>query len=88
MDIRIGDAFSGEFKTLIIQIIRRITAIKIIIMEIFLNLLSNLSNSSIFIKIRIRSIQIKFILNLIYLLKLEKKSLHSLIYVSFDLRRK
>ncbi|MFX1502580.1 MAG: hypothetical protein ACFFDH_16580 [Promethearchaeota archaeon] len=53
IDINNGDAVSGEYKKLTIQIIRIIIAIIIIIKEIFLNLLLNLSNSSIFTKIRI-----------------------------------
>ncbi len=63
IDINNGDAFSGEFKKLTIQMISSKTAMSIIINEKFLSLLSNLSNSSIVIKIRI--FQLKFIFNLI-----------------------
>ena len=52
MDINNGGAFSGEFKKIIIQTVKRKTAIINNIKPRFLNLLSNLFNSSIFSRIR------------------------------------
>ncbi|MFW9895098.1 MAG: hypothetical protein ACFFD7_04770 [Candidatus Thorarchaeota archaeon] len=49
IDIKKGEAFSDEIRKVIIQIIRRIIAMRSIIKEMFLILLSNSSNSSIFI---------------------------------------
>jgi hypothetical protein len=58
IDIKKGDVFSDEIRKVIIQIIRRIIAIRSIIKEMFLSLLSNSSNSSIFTTFVIYSVYI------------------------------